>query len=209
MENKKLETEKEITESFKNIFDGILSGVEKETEKNYQKQILALQPMLEDPEDYNLDIMYPMDNILRAAIRVKFPDTQKDDIHKVAFLYQNLTYIKNSLEDIIIKYNKTSACCADQSGFIMHQLWKHYTRGVEFDFSPYIRKEDGKEFSYHIPKFWDKNGGAEWIEFYEALISFNYGHNKKYIEFYAKQIIPLLTTKTDENQGADKTTKEV
>lgn len=198
-----------MEESFNNIFEGILGGVRKETREKYPTQIELLQHLLEDPDNYNLFVMYPLGNMLEEALRVKFPNLAHDNVHKVSFLYENLTYIKQSFEDIIIKFNRTSACCADQSSFIMNQIKRHYTEGKEFDFSPYHDKRTNADYDYHIPKFWDKNGGAEWLELYDALISFAYGHNKKYIEFYAKTIIPLLTTQKNGNEGNQPGDKEV
>jgi len=196
MSEEKDKEQVEMEESFNNIFEGILGSVRKETREKYPTQ----------------SVMYPLGNMLEEALKVKFPNLAQDNVHKLAFMYENLTYIKNSFEDVVIKFNKTSACCADQSSFIMNQIKKHYAEGKEFDFTPYYDKRTNDYYDFHIPKFWDKSQGTEWLEFYDALISFAYGHNKKYIEFYAKTIVPLLTNKQNtsyENKGNESGDKEI
>jgi len=167
---------------FATIVDGILSGVSNETREEYGKEIEVLKG-IKDAEDYSMYIAYPLSNVLEESIRAKYPNIQRDGIHRIEFLYKNYHFVESHLESFIIK-KEGRACSADKSRYIIRAYEKYYADGTPLKL-PYS-EEDEKNKCYWKPHFWDDK---TWLELLESLVDIYYGSPLRYLQFMKTNVV--------------------
>jgi hypothetical protein len=182
--NKKL-----VKETVTNLFESILSGSQKEALEKFPELSKSLSDiMTKSPEDFHLDVYYPLDNIIRASISNDLKKSPWDkDCSNVVFIYENYTFIESNIQKFI-EIREGHACEADKSRWLVSALARYYGKGEKIDM------RIGKK-CYWKPHFWTNK---QWIGLFEALHHLYYGNHSEYMLFLQKNWLPLLMeTKKD------------
>lgn len=139
-----------------------------------------------DKEKFEIDEFYirntyNFENFVEWYVLTKLTNWKMND--KLIFLIQQLFFVQNSFEKLIVK-NEWSACSVDKSSFIIRQLYYYFLEWKEMDFNPFI-DDKWRDYSYHIPKriFTSQ---IKVLEFFEALMYLYYWDWIKYINFMSE-----------------------
>jgi len=185
MKNKKLD--KKV---FTDIFDGILSAGQKEIVEKFPELVKSIGNVInETPEDFNLEVFYPLDGIIRNSIAKKLnKPAYSKEVNSVVFIYTNYQYVEGHFNNII-KTKEGLACHADKSRWLINAIGRYYTTGKKIDMTI-----DDK--CYWKPHFWT----AEiWLEFFEAIKHLYFGNYNQYMMFFNKNWLPILKEMEKEN----------
>ncbi len=185
MKNKKLD--KKV---FTDIFDSILSTSQKEIVEKFPELVKSIGDVTnKTPEDFNLEVFYPLDGIIRNSISKKLnKPAYSKEVNSVVFIYTNYQYVEGHLNNII-KTKEGLACHVDKSRWLVNAIYKYYTTGKKIDMTI-----DDK--CYWKPHFWT----AEiWLEFFEAIKHLYFGNYNQYMMFFNKNWLPILKEMEKEN----------
>jgi len=174
------------------IFSGILNASQKETLEKFPELSKSLLNIVnESPEDFNLDVFYPLDGVIRDLIAKKIGKTAYDkDVSSVVFIYTNYNYIEGHLLKFVT-LREGSGCSADKSRWLVDAITHYYMKGTPINMTI-------NDKCYWKPHFWT---AEQWIELFETLKHFYYGDFNKYMLFLQKNWLPLLLEKENEKNS--------
>jgi len=206
MKNKKVDEKdvEEMTKAFTNIFEGLLSGIDKEAKETWDEVINKLElDNIKDLDSYSHHVLFPLDLQLKEQIaKVVFGS----DDYDLKFLANNYYYVERHFRNIFTHFEGNFAC-ADKSRTVINKLFKHYKNGEEIEF------DYDAEYTYHLPQAVMRDP-KDVIEFYQAVKRLHDGHYDLYIKFMgihlpqwheaSKQYIAKLKKEAEERKTETK-----
>ncbi len=152
-------------ETFKTVFEALLSITEKETKDKYSGIIEALKVINMDM--FDLKINYPLGNCIKAFHKT----------YEGAFIYEYFRYVENCFTQFIVTQEGT-CCSVDKSRYIIRGLYNKFEKGTDFSLTRTEDKEYWKTKCLTVP---------ECEEFFKAIESAFYGNHEKLIVFYLRK----------------------
>lgn len=191
-----MKKQKDFKKTMKSIFDGILSGVAKETLEKYPELIKGLANS-KNSDDFNMMFMYQIrkcvDQVIVSKLDIiKCPSPTLAQ-SRISFLYLNYDFVKSHIEGVI-KPLESWPCSADKSRYIINAYEKYFMEGIPLGLP---RDEKRDKDCFWKPKFWNDE---IWIEYLDVLISLYYGNFIRYGTFMKDSYLPL-TTKLKKEKG--------
>lgn len=164
------EIKKDIKDMMANLVKSISEDKRKELFSKYTEQEVAKikNEILNDIERYS--ILSPV--IHKDIIEVCF-----EEYEGFSFFVINFDMIENHFDKIIEK-DEGMPCSADKTRTIMKELQKYLLSNKKI----YPKRNYEGEYTYHLPVGYLKDTNNV-ISLFEALYSFKYGKNEKYIKF--------------------------
>ena len=137
---------KDLEKSISALFDGMLSGMDKEMKESFAQ--VSDNPQVKDAikalenNDHDMffhDLIYPLSKTVDGVINSVNPD------QKFLFLFKHGQFVERHFNKMINRV-EGMGCCSDKSRFIMRSIAKHLSNGEDIAFNDI----DGK--SYWLPE---------------------------------------------------------
>lgn len=166
-----------------NVFDSILDQSQKETlEKFPELKTQLLGVVDKSPEEFNLEVYYAIDGILRSIVSEAIKKSAWDKkTSAILFIYENYHFVESNIQKFI-EIREGHSCEADKSRWLIKSLVKYYSKGEKIDM------RIGKK-CFWKPHFWT---AKQWITLFDALVGLYYGNFNEYMLFLQKNWVPLL-----------------
>ena len=144
-------------------------------------------------EEFYFALQYPFDEMVDALIDSAVPHGQE-----ARFLMKHAQFVEGQFEKIIEK-NEGTACCVDNSRFIMRSLFNHFTTGKE------IELNRSQEYTYHLPKKVFTTH-EQIVGFFDGVMRLYYGQYEPYIKALS---VVLESAKTAAENTSESVKKSV
>ena len=164
-----------MSEEIKQVLEGLLSSINTENENEY-KSVQESDDFQKARESINnndingfyYSLVYPFQNQVRGLLTTELPK-----LHQAQFLFQQCEFVECNIKRFFENI-EGSACCADKTRTIMHQLLVFFKTGKEIVFNY------EQEYTYHLPTK-VLNNHTEVVDYFMALYRLYYGQSKEYI----------------------------
>lgn len=130
-------------------------------------------PVIQDANDFFMNIMFPHEKVLRQLIRGKYGNNPD-----VEFILLNQKFISSHFKKWIYKF-EGSCCIANKCRTLIERLFVFYIDGKEIFFD----HSDEKSFAYPVNIF---SKHEEIINFYVAIRKLAGGHCESYLPIVKK-----------------------
>lgn len=159
----------EIEETLDTLVTSILKESNVRSKKSKICEYLSKNKIpVEDPDEFNCLVVYPIMEILHTFIAAQF----KDNNALASRVYINYNFFESNVSKLCEQFYG-SACCVDKARYLLKAAIKWKGTGE----LPIFNWE--QEYTYHYPK---KGTPKQWMDFIDSLSFLLSGNNKKYLD---------------------------
>lgn len=152
----------------KEVLDGLVTSIDRETEEEYAEIIEKLlnDKYLDwkDPDNTNCMYFYQSTRFIPNLLRRVYPEADNVVIDKVAFIYEHYDYLNNSVRPLV---DMGFGCCADKTRWVIRQ-YLNKCLGKEVREIPH---RHAKEHHYAHPDF---GTIKHWMDYIDTLYTMYY-----------------------------------